>query len=148
MTRLAFAGLALLGCSFSISTKSAADSTGEGFKQKGVAGASARTENVNAATDAASDDRLQHTLEGQQRAECRQEIAKLHEERFPPRPVEVCSDSGIPVGTYETAEGGLPWVKLEVTASGCAAYEAYTYHDGTITKEYSGTEGTWTREYR
>jgi hypothetical protein len=147
MTRLAIAGMALLGCSFSINTNSATDSAGQSLKQKEVARAATKPETLKEDTDAGRDDQ-QRTLEEHQRSECWQEIVKLHEMRFPPPSAEVCSDSGIPAGTYETAEGALPWVKLEVSESGCAAYEAYTYRDGTVTKEYAGAEGTWTRDYQ
>lgn len=36
-----------------------------------------------------------------------------------------CPASGIPAGTYKTADG-LPFVELQVTESGCASYDAFT----------------------
>lgn len=85
---------------------------------------------------------------------CGDELEKIQAERRQSEAAErlrkdlsTCAASGLPAGTYQTAEGAPARIELEVTKEGCAAYEAMQAAMVKRTKTLEDRNGTYQREY-
>lgn len=129
MRTVALAGwVFVVGCSVHVSRGSESDrepveetDAADPYRLKAAAASKQRQVREESAEDARDD----------RQAECRSTLedieasrAREKEDAAIAEALASCPDTGIPAGTYKTADG-LPHVELEVTERGCAAYEAF-----------------------
>ncbi len=151
-------GLSLLGCSVSIGTsqpKEPASGQLQGSPQD-TAEPEATTK-PQVVTDDEEDAKLEAAQakreEAEEQRQCKAELLELRRQKGQQahasgerEALASCADSGLPPGTYRT-NGGLPHVEVQVTESGCAAYEAFAFHEGTNTRRFVTEHGTREIEY-